>query len=106
MILAILFPLLFMTALTLVAVDWRQTRWMTKHYESGLRETNPYLGKRPSTRKVDIYFLILLCIYSGILIFGTLMPNAEWVTWMSPLSAIFIHGKASYINYQNGIHLF
>lgn len=41
----------------MLALDWRTTRDMSKRWNEGYREFNPFLGKTPSTSRVNNYFL-------------------------------------------------
>ncbi len=44
----------------LLLADWSTTRDMTRRYDEGYREINPILGSRPSTDKLDLYFVTYL----------------------------------------------
>ena len=44
----------------LLVADWGTTRDMTRRYNEGYRELNPILGSRPSTDKLDLYFVTVL----------------------------------------------
>jgi hypothetical protein len=44
----------------LLLADWSTTRDMTRRYDEGYRELNPILGSRPSTDKLDLYFITYL----------------------------------------------
>lgn len=44
----------------LLLADWSTTRDMTRRYDEGYREMNPILGSRPSTQKLDLYFITVL----------------------------------------------
>ncbi len=44
----------------LLVADWSTTRDMTRRYDEGYRELNPLLGSRPSTNKLDLYFVTVL----------------------------------------------
>ena len=44
----------------MLVADWTTTRDLTRRYDEGYRELNPVLGSRPSTQKVDLYFVSYL----------------------------------------------
>ena len=44
----------------LLLADWATTRDMTRRYDEGYYERNLILGRRPSTRQVDLYFVTYL----------------------------------------------
>ena len=44
----------------LLVADWSTTRDMTRRYNEGYRELNPVLGPKPSTDKLDLYFVTVL----------------------------------------------
>jgi hypothetical protein len=46
---------LFVANSALIVMDWSQTRYITRHPE--YHETNPILGRYPSTQNVDMFFL-------------------------------------------------
>lgn len=52
--------ILSVIAVLALICDWRQTLWSTQ-WTSDLFEVNPLLGRRPSARRVNVYFL-LSCI--------------------------------------------
>jgi hypothetical protein len=53
-------------AVLALACDWRQTLWSTL-WAPDLFEANPLLGRQPSARRVNIYFM-----FSSILVAGSL----------------------------------
>lgn len=57
-----------------LAADWAQTRYIAKHADE-FHETNPILGKHPSTSQVDAY--IAGCVLGHTLISLALPPKAE-----------------------------
>lgn len=57
--------LLELTYLTAHAIDWRQTRTIAKN-PGRYTEKNRYLGKHPTVREVDEYFLFSTLIHVGV----------------------------------------
>ena len=53
---------MFVVSQVAMTMDWATTRYGSRHYSElpHLRETNVFLGNRPSTDKVDLYFIGLL----------------------------------------------
>ena len=49
------------SAMALMAADWGQTRYISKHPE--YYETNPILGRHPSTGRVNLYFLGVMIVH-------------------------------------------
>jgi hypothetical protein len=45
------------TAAAFTVTDWATTRDLTRRYNEGYYETNPILGKHPSTDRVDLHFI-------------------------------------------------
>jgi hypothetical protein len=45
------------TAAAFTVTDWATTRDLSRRYNEGYYENNPILGKRPSTGRVDLYFI-------------------------------------------------
>jgi hypothetical protein len=56
------------TAVSLMSVDWAQTRWMAKQNwqwdGKNHEETNPLLGRHPSTKDVDTYFPVVIIVHT------------------------------------------
>ncbi len=50
----------YMAANIVTLADWATTRDMTRRYNEGYRELNPILGSRPSTSRLDLYFVTVL----------------------------------------------
>jgi len=48
------------TAGTLLLSDWATTRYGTRHWDDGYRETNPTLGDAPSRDRLDLHFVIFI----------------------------------------------
>ena len=48
------------TAGTLLLADWATTRYATRHWNDGYYERNVFLGDRPSTDRLDLYFLVII----------------------------------------------
>jgi hypothetical protein len=53
---------MFVVSQVAMTMDWATTRYGSRHYNElpHLHETNVFLGNRPSTDKVDLYFIGLL----------------------------------------------
>lgn len=81
-----------------VVADWGQTRWISKNYANGHAEANPYLGKYPSTRRVDIYFTTLLLTQALLNKTGT-----DQTKWLTNLYFLIEHGAAVHHNYSVGV---
>ena len=73
------------SAMALMAVDWGQTRYIAQHPE--YYEVNPILGRHPSTKAVDLYFVGAMIVHPVISyllpskaeIFGvTINPRRIW----------------------------
>jgi len=60
-------------ALTALAVDWGQTRYIAKNTHR-YSETNPMLGATPSVGKVDAYFV---CAMVGTVALAHVLPS-DW----------------------------
>jgi hypothetical protein len=45
------------TAVAFTVTDWATTRDLSRRYNEGYYETNPVLGRQPSTDRVDLYFV-------------------------------------------------
>ena len=50
------------TSTTLMVCDWGQTHSAAKNGWRGIYETNPILGKEPTTKQVDAYFATAIAI--------------------------------------------
>ena len=102
MISALLFFTLALLATAALLCDWRQTAWMSKHYESGLYEVNRYLGPYPSTLKVNVYFLTIGIGYVLVGALGQWGMHQPGVVWATPVAVLYLHGPWVYRNYKNG----
>jgi hypothetical protein len=47
----------YMASNVAIVADWSTTRDLSRRYHEGYHEINPVLGRRPSTREVDRYFV-------------------------------------------------
>lgn len=83
---------------TLWAVDWAQTRTIVKSPE--FYETNPYLGKYPSRKKVDRYFLTGALLHYGVS--RTLSPKYRKAF---QYFSIGYEANTIYRNYRLGINV-
>lgn len=87
------------TFLSLMTVDWLQTRTIakntTKYYEN-----NPILSRHPSTAKVDIYFATSALLHTGI---THILPKEYRPYWQCTFIAVEI-GAISY-NVAGGIRI-
>ena len=45
------------TAVAFTITDWATTRDLSRRYNEGYYETNPVLGRHPSTDRVDLHFI-------------------------------------------------
>lgn len=63
---------LFVASSLAITADWATTRYGVRSPVKGVYETNPILGKYPTTSKVDAYFILLLATNY---IAADLMPN-------------------------------
>jgi len=43
-----------------ILADWATTRDLSRRYHEGFHETNPFMGRYPSTKRVDHHFLTVL----------------------------------------------
>ena len=46
------------TAVAFTVTDWATTRDLSRRYNEGYYENNPILGKKPSTARVDLHFVM------------------------------------------------
>jgi len=87
------------TALSLLSVDWLQTRYIAQK-DNGLYEGNILLGRNPSKSAIDTYFLL-----SSIIVVETsyLLPRRWGERFLKSVIAI----QASYVahNYSIGIRV-
>lgn len=60
------------TYLTLLSVDWAQTRSQARNHWKGYYEQNNILGKTPNVGKVDAYFITSALAHYGI---ASLLPE-------------------------------
>lgn len=64
-------------AIAIKLVDWSQTRYISKHpYD--YYETNPIMGRHPSTTEVDLYFAGSILLHTAIA--AALPPKANILT--------------------------
>jgi hypothetical protein len=45
------------TAVAFTVTDWATTRDLSRRYNEGYYETNPFMGRHPSTGRVDVHFI-------------------------------------------------
>jgi hypothetical protein len=83
--------------MTLHGVDWAQTRQIAQHPEK-YSESNPILGKHPSTQDVDLYMGIWMAAHPLI---THLLPEDLRPYWQ--YISIGISGYAVISNIQAGI---
>ena len=83
--------------MVLHTIDWRQTRYGTKHPEQ-FAENNPILGKYPSLKRVDTYFAATALLHVGAV---HLMPEK----WRPAFQYFWIVVEAGYVanNYRIGV---
>ena len=80
--------------------DYRQTRWMSKNWDScKCNESNPSLGNHPTTKKVNQYF--------GLIGLGFIAAQyaPDWFRFGVNAYIVIEHGGAVIINYQKGIKM-
>lgn len=91
----------------LIAVDWRQTRyiakrdWITNDPKKGWvmhHETNPILGKRPGVRKVDIY--MGAAIVGHAILAKKLPRHWRYALWGATIA---LQARVIYRNHKNGL---
>lgn len=80
------------------AIDWAQTRYIAQHGE--FYETNPALGRHPSTSRVDAYFAATIAGHAAI---SYVLPPAWRHGWQYVW--IGIEFDKTYHNHSIGIHL-
>jgi len=78
---------------TLIVMDWGQTRYGAADPKQRWEEQNPWLGKHPTTKEVDRYFISWLVIHPLI---SHALPS-EWRKGFQSVS-IFIEGVAVHSN--------
>ena len=67
----------------LLVADWGQTRWIARHngktqpdnFPPSAGETNPFLGRYPTTGKVNNYFAASIISHAAI---SYLLPSGAW----------------------------
>lgn len=45
---------------TAIVADWATTRNMSRRWSEGYHEVNPFLGRQPTTQRVDLHFVTCL----------------------------------------------
>jgi len=86
------------SANSLLVADWIQTR---QAIGSGrFEENNPILGKQPSDKDVDVYFVAALAITN---IIGSILQDD--VSDMFYLTVATVQGKQVFDNYQVGVRI-
>ena len=85
-------------ALVLHTIDWRQTSYIAKNPHR-FHETNPLIGRYPSTGRVNGYFLA-----SGLVIAGLAHYFPEW---RPILLGVYVGGQIAntHRNYQLGLRV-
>jgi hypothetical protein len=86
-------------AATMMALDWAQTRYASRH-PTRYSERNPVMGEHPSTAKVDQYFAIASLLMAGV---TYILPRSERRLFLS--GVIVVETSAVVNNYQIGIKL-
>jgi hypothetical protein len=80
-------------ALTTIAIDWGQTRYIARHPQT-YHEINPILGKHPSVGKVDRYFAASMLGTVGI---AMVLPTTYRKYWLGGVAVFelgfIIHNK-------------
>ena len=66
---------LAIAAFVLLAIDWRQTITIAKNPDKW-HETNPILGLHPSSKRVNVYFVICFALVA----LGVYVLPELWVT--------------------------
>ena len=78
-------------------IDWKQTKIFRKN---GIIETNPFLGKNPSQRKIDICVGPSILLHAGI---SHILPKKYRNYWQ--LIWIGIEGQAIQHNYRMRVRI-
>jgi hypothetical protein len=87
------------TYLVLKFVDWRQTRYIAKNPDK-YYEMNPMLGKHPSTKEVDAYFITTAILHP---IVSHYLPK-KYRTWWQAIT-ITMSGTCVVNNFAVGIKM-
>ena len=87
--------------LTLLAIDWGQTRYIAK---LGLPELNPILGKKPSLRKINAYFITVAILHTYLSWEGWKYNKRQW-RWFIGIS-IGIELNQTFNNWAGGIEIY
>jgi|WetSurMetagenome_2_1015567.scaffolds.fasta_scaffold237660_3 hypothetical protein len=106
-----------MGLMTTNSYAWKPDKWTTKdtvlqvavfttlfldcnqtYYRHGYKETNPLLGKYPSNKEVNIYFISCALLHTGI---AYALPNPYRNAWQ--LLTIGFESSVVYNNYRIGI---
>lgn len=81
-----------------LACDWRQTRgYAEQGWRDGARETNPMLGRTPSTSAVDLYFAGAAAVN---IVLWSVLPQRWSIT--APTTVLAVQANAVYRNINNG----
>jgi len=94
--------LLELTAITLITIDWGQSRDMAKKIEEGekIHETNPLLSKKPTLQEIDT--MIPLAILAQFLIAQSISKNPRTIFL---LTVITFELDAVISNHRNGLRI-
>lgn len=90
---------MFVASSIAITADWLTTRDMSQRYNEGYWETNPILGRYPSTSRVDLYFI------------GMLVSNYYLADWAGRHRTFYLgvrtvtHGSAAVNNINIGLRL-
>jgi hypothetical protein len=79
-------------------LDWSQTRYISKHPDEFYEDFNKYLGKHPTTNKVNNYFMSAIIINYGI---AYALPDRYRKYWQR--SSIIVETYFVARNYRLGI---
>ena len=78
-------------------IDWKQTKTFIK--EGGV-ESNPFLGKRPSQGRIDLFIGFSILLHAGV---SHLLPKKYRHYWQ--LIFIGIEAQSIQHNYQTGVRI-
>jgi hypothetical protein len=81
--------LLLTTALSTIAVDWAQTRDISRHPER-FTEGNPFLGSHPSVGRVDKYFALAMAGTAATAGFLTSTPRKWFLGGVTAVEVVVI----------------
>lgn len=77
----------------LLIADWKQTRFIARHPDE-FYEKNPILGRHPSTKRVDLYFIGAIAAFNvADYLLGPRLSNGMWIGVIA-VEGVTVHRNA------------